>query len=281
MNDAPIDAPIDALISAAAALTPRAPRRHTLSVCMICKNEADRIEPCLQSVAGWADEVIVYDSGSTDGTLEILSRYPVQVTVTDWPGYGPQRQRSLLAARGEYVLTLDADERVSPALRAEIDAELSKATVPCAVYRMPWQPVILGKTLKHGGRYGSPQARLFRREGAAFPDKQVHETLIPPPGPWGRFKGKLVHDSYRNYRHMVDKHTQYAWLLAVDKFKRGKRTHIWTPPLRFAWEFVLQYFIRGLVLDGAHGFLLAVVLSQYAFHKYGALWTMQQTGKAQ
>ena len=198
------------------ALTPRAPRRHTLSVCMICKNEADRIEPCLQSVAGWADELIVFDSGSTDGTVEIVRRYTEQLTLTDWPGYGPQRQRSLEAARGDYVLTIDADERVTPELRRQIDEVLAQDTVPCAVYRMPWKPVVLGVTLQHGGRYGSPQARLFRREGARFPDKQVHETLIFPPGPVGRLSGGLLHDSYRDYRHMVDKHTQYAWLLARD-----------------------------------------------------------------
>ncbi|TAM23419.1 MAG: glycosyltransferase family 2 protein, partial [Nevskiaceae bacterium] len=107
-------------------LKPRAPRRHTLSVCLICKNEADRIEPCLQSVAGWADELIVFDSGSTDGTVEIVRRYTDQLWITDWPGYGPQRQRSLEAARGEYVFTIDADERVTPELRAQIDAELAK-----------------------------------------------------------------------------------------------------------------------------------------------------------
>lgn len=260
-------------------LTPRAPRRHTLSVCIICKNEADRIEPCLASVAGWADEIIVFDSGSTDGTVEIVRRYTDQLTLTDWPGYGPQRQRSLEAARGDYVFTIDADERVTPELRAQVDVELSKPQVPCAVYRMPWAPVVMGKALAHGGRYGSPQARLFRREGARFPDKQVHETLIFPPGPVGRLSGKLIHHSYRDYRHLVDKHMHYAWLLAEDKYARGKRTSIVAPPLRFAWEFVLQYFLRGLVLDGGRGFLLAVVLSQYAFHKYAALYSMQLTAR--
>lgn len=259
-------------------LKPRAPRSHTLSVCLICKNEADRIEPCLQSVAGWADELIVFDSGSTDGTVEIVRRYTDQLWITDWPGYGPQRQRSLEAARGEYVFTIDADERVTPELRAQIDAELAKETVPCAVYRMPWGPIFFGKRLRFGGRYASPQARLFRREGAEFPMAQVHETLKFPPGPVGRLSGRLDHDSYRDYRHMVDKHTQYAWLLAQEKLARGKRTFLLAGPLRFVWEFILQYLIRGLVLDGRRGFLLAVLLSQYAYHKYAALYTLQLSG---
>lgn len=261
-------------------LMPRAPRRHTLSVCMICKNEADRIEPALASVQDWADEIIVFDAGSTDGTLEIVRRYTDRVWQTDWPGYGPQRQRSLEAARGDYVFTLDADERVTPALRDQITAELAKASVPCAVYRMPWGPIILGKRLRCGGRYASPQARLFRREGAEFPQVQVHETLRFPPGPVGHFSGRLDHDSYRNYRHMVDKHSHYAWLLAQEKYARGKRTTVVTPVLRFVWEFFVQYLVRGLVLDGGRGFLLAVVLSQYAYHKYAALWTLQVSGAA-
>lgn len=263
-----------------APLTPRAPRRHTLSVCMICKNEADRIEACLESVKDWADEIIVFDSGSTDGTLEIVRRYTDQVHQTDWPGFGPQRQRSLEAARGDYVLTIDADERVTPELREEITAELARDTVPCAVYRMPWGPIFFGQRLRWGGRYSSPQAKLFRREGAEFPQVQVHETLKFPPGPVGRLKGRLDHDSYRDYRHMVDKHTQYAWLLAQEKYARGKRTTVVTPVLRFVWEFLVQYLIRGLVLDGGRGFILAVVLSQYAYHKYAALWTLQASKAA-
>lgn len=259
-------------------LTPLSPRRHTLSVCMICKDEADRIEACLESVKDWADEIIVFDSGSTDGTLDIVRRYTDLIWETDWPGFGPQRQRSLEAARGDYVLTIDADERVTPELREQITAELSKAVVPCAVYRMPWGPIFFGKRLRWGGRYSSPQAKLFRRQGAEFPQVQVHETLKFPPGPVGKFSGRLDHDSYRDYRHMVDKHTQYAWLLAQEKYARGKRTTVITPLLRFFWEFFVQYFVRGLVLDGGRGFILAMLLSQYAYHKYAALWTLQATG---
>ena len=259
-------------------LIARAPRRHTLSVCLICKNEADRITPCMESLVGWADEIIVFDSGSTDGTVDIVRRYTDQIWVTDWPGYGPQRQRSLNAARGEYIFTIDADERVTPELRQQIDAELSKDTVPCAVYKMPWGPIFFGKRLHFGGRYASPQARLFRREGAQFPLAQVHETLQFPPGRIGHFSGRLDHDSYRNYRHMVDKHSEYAWLLAQEKLARGKRTFLLAAPLRFVWEFILQYLLRGLVLDGRRGFLLAVLLSQYAYHKYAALYTLQLGG---
>ena len=259
-------------------LSPRAPRRHTLSVCIICKNEADRIEPCLASVSGWADEIIVFDSGSTDGTVEIVRRYTEKLSITDWPGYGPQRQRSLDAASGEYIFTIDADERVTPELRAQVDAELAKETVPCAVYKMPWGPIFFGKRLRFGGRYASPQARLFRREGAQFPMAQVHETLQFPPGPIGHLSGRLDHDSYRSYRHMVDKHTEYAWLLAKEKLARGKRTFLLAAPLRFVWEFILQYLLRGLILDGRRGFLLANLLSQYAYHKYAALYTMQLNG---
>jgi len=251
-------------------------RKHSLSALVICCNEADRIEACLQSVAEWADQLVVFDSGSTDGTAEIARMYTDEVHVTDWPGYGPQRQRSLEQATSEYVFTIDADEAVTPELATEIDEILSQDEVPCAVYRMPWIPIVLGKRIK-GGRYASAQARLFRREGAEFPSAQVHETLIFPPGEIGILKGGLLHDSYRNYRHMVDKHVEYSWLLAKEKQARGNSAGLVKATVRGWWEFFYQYLVRGMIFDGAHGYLLARILSQYAFHKYAALWSLQMT----
>lgn len=258
-------------------LSPRAPRRHSLSVLMICCNEADRVEVALQSVAGWADQIVVLDSGSHDGTVAIARRYSHEVYETDWPGYGPQRQRALRLCRGDYVLTLDADEAVTPELRVEIDAELSAPTPRCAVYLMRWQPIFLGRELRFG-RFQSPQLRLFRRQGAEYPQAQVHEKLRRPPGAQGVLRGRLRHDSFRDYRHAVDKHVQYAWLLAQEKHARGKRASLEFAVLRGIAEFFLQYFVRGACLDGRHGLLMSVIQSQYAFHKYAALWSLRASG---
>ena len=116
-------------------------RQQRLSVIIIAQDEADRIEPCLQSVANWADEIIVLDSGSSDNTVEIARRYTDKVFETDWPGYGPQKQRALEKASCDWVLSIDADERVSPELRHDIDAALT-ASPECVGYRTPWARVL-------------------------------------------------------------------------------------------------------------------------------------------
>lgn len=260
-------------------LMPRAPRRHTLSVCMICKNEADRIEPALASVQDWADEIIVFDSGSTDGTLEIVRRYTDRVWQTDWPGYGPQRQRSLEAARGDYVFTLDADERVTPALRDQITAELAKASVPCAVYRMPWGPIILGKRLRCGVAMPVPRHACFAEKAPNFRRCRSMKRCAFR-------RGRSVISAAGSITTAIATIATWSTSTATThgcwrkKYARGKRTTVVTPVLRFVWEFFVQYLVRGLVLDGGRGFLLAVVLSQYAYHKYAALWTLQVSGAA-
>lgn len=257
---------------------PKPPRKHSISVILICKNEADRIEDCLSSVVGWTDQVVVLDSGSTDGTLDKITQFDVEYESTDWPGYGEQRQRALDRARGDFVFSIDADERISPELRDEIIQLLSQDHIPCAVYRVPWRQMLLGKEM-HFGRYASPQARLFRRLGAQYPFAQIHETLMFPPGPVGKLKGGLIHLSYRDYSHMAIKHEQYAYLLAKEKQARGERSSVAFAWLRSKWEFFHQYILRGLIFDGSRGFLQARALSNYAFSKYAVLWSLGETNQ--
>ena len=255
---------------------PLQPRRYSLSVCMICRNEADRIEPALQSVAGWADELVVFDSGSSDGTQEIVRRYTDRLWITDWPGYGAQRQRCLEAACGDWVLVLDADERVTPALRMEIDQLLSGEPGNVA-YQARWQMWLFGKPMRFAGRFGSPQTRLYPRASVRFPPLAVHETPLLQTERTALLQGRIEHHSFRNYQQLAMKHVEYGCLLADGKYANGKRASVPQAVLRAGWEFVSQYFLRGLLFEGARGLLLASVLAQYAFHKYAALWAMQET----
>lgn len=256
-------------------LAARAPRVHSLSVLLICRDEADRIEACLQSVAGWADEIIVLDSGSHDGTVEIARRYTDRVFQTDWPGYGAQRQRALDQARGDYVFSIDADERATPALRDEIDAALT-ATQPAFVnWQLRWQFWFLGAPIRHG-RFSSPQTRLLRRQGLSWPPRSVHEAPALAPGAIGLLRSPLEHHSFRNLRHAYDKYTEYAWLIAVEKHAAGRRSGPLRGLLRAQWEFLNQYLGRGLVLEGRRGFLLSMLLAHYAYMKYAALATLSQ-----
>lgn len=257
-------------------------RTKTLSVLLICRNEADRIEPCLRSVAGWADEIVVFDSGSTDGTIEIVQRYTDKLWVTDWPGYGPQRNRALEQCAGEWVLSIDADERVTPELRAEIDRVLSDPAMDCTLLKMPWRTLFFGKPLRYG-RYTSPQGKLFLRAGARYRDHQVHESLLLPRRKLGHLRAPLEHDSWRGYLHVQEKHLKYAVLLAQQKQAGGLRSRggLAYGTLRFFFDFFQQYFLRLSLLDGWRGFLMSVILAQYAFHKYAALATLRVQAELQ
>lgn len=185
-------------------------RKQRLSVIVIAQDEADRIEPCLQSVADWADEIIVLDSGSSDDTVEIARRYTDQVFETDWPGYGPQKQRALEKANCDWVLSIDADERVSPELRRDIDVALTESP-ECVGYRTPWAVMVYGHRMDFGRSARSPM-RLFKRDGSRFTDAQVHEHIVLPKGQKGALEGRLYHYTHRNYRHALQKSAKYAWL---------------------------------------------------------------------
>ncbi|SEQ02139.1 Glycosyltransferase involved in cell wall bisynthesis [Solimonas aquatica] len=251
-------------------LSARPPRRHRLSALLICRDEADRIEACLQSLAGWVDELIVLDSGSRDDTVAIARRYSTQVYETDWPGYGAQRQRALEKASGDYILSIDADERATPELRAEIDALLAQAQPACGSWQLRWEFWFLGARIRHG-RFESPQTRLFRREGLRWPPLPVHEAPILPPGPTGLLQARLPHHSFRNLRHAYEKHSEYAWLIAQQKYAAGKRASLGMAMLRGGWELFVQLLLRGLWRDGAPGLQLALLLAHYAFLKYAYL----------
>lgn len=266
-----------ATLAPALSHTSRSPRTRRLSVIVIAKNEADRIEACLVSVSGWADEIIVLDSASTDNTLEIAQRYATRVEVTDWPGFGPQKQRALERAQCEWVLSIDADERVTPELRAEIDARLSVEPA-CVGYRIPWQVMSHGQVLDFG-RSGRAPLRLFRREGARFTAAQVHEHVLLPAGTIGRLQARLIHDSHRSLRHALDKFAHYAWLWAQQRHACGRRSSVPGAFLHGAWMFTAIYFFRLGILDGRRGFLMAVLFAQYTFNKHAALWTLRVAAK--
>ncbi len=249
-------------------------RHQSLSVIIIAQDEADRIEPCLQSVAGWADEIIVLDSGSSDDTVEIARRYTDKVFETDWPGYGPQKQRALEKAGCDWVLSIDADERVTPELRHDIDVVLDEYP-ECTSYRLRWAMVFYGKRLDFGCSVRAPR-RLFKREGSSFSKAQVHEHVIPTSGKDGVLEGCLLHESYRNIEHAVDKHARYSWLWASQRFNQGKRANMLDAAMHGLWIFVNMYIFRLGILDGQRGLLMGALHAQYTFNKYAALWALRQ-----
>ena len=249
-----------------------------LSVIVITRDEADRIERCLDSVLPVADEIIVLDSGSTDQTVEIAGRYTDRVYETDWPGYGPQKQRALDQARCEWVLSIDADEALSPELRTEI-VETLRSNPDAVGYKLPWGVTIYGKTLKFGRSARAP-LRLFMRKGAAFSDAMVHEKVLPPAGKIRKLKGRLLHYTHRDFGHALYKNAEYAWLGAQLRYREGKKGGgLIGATFRGLLEFFKVYIFRGGFLDGPAGFLMAVIYSQVTFNKYAGLWALKREEK--
>ncbi|WP_279132583.1 glycosyltransferase family 2 protein [Photobacterium phosphoreum] len=250
--------------------------KHSLSVILITKNEADRVELCLQSIVDIADEIIVLDSGSTDETVAICQRYTDNVTVTDWPGFGKQKQRALDKASCDWVLSIDADEALDEQMQQALVSLLAQDTITPTAYRLPWGVTLYGKTLKYG-RSARSVLRLFKREGARYTLDEVHETVIPSAGTTKELSGLLLHYTHRDYGHGLDKAAQYAWLGSKKYHRKGKKSHgLGLALIRAIWTFILIYIIRGGFLDGSVGFIVAMTYAQVSFNKYVGLWLLEQ-----
>lgn len=253
-------------------------RRRTVSATIITMNEEDHIADCLKSARLVADEIIVLDSGSTDRTVEIAKQYADILEVTDWPGFGVQKQRALEKATGDWVLSLDADERITPELAREINHRLAEPDADA--YKLPWAVTIYGARLDFG-RSGRAPLRLFRREGVRFSDALVHERILIPEGRKTRtLRGRLTHYTHRDFGHSLEKSAKYAWLGSLEKHRKSKKTRTMIyPTLRGLMTFVQVYFIRFGFLDGAVGYLTAITYAQVTFNKYAGLWTLSPKRK--
>lgn len=251
-------------------------RRQRLSATVITYNEADNIAQCLASLAPIADEIIVLDSGSTDETVAIARRYTDKVEVTDWPGFGIQKQRALERTTGDWVLSIDADERVTPYLAREINHVLG-AKPDADAYKLPWAVTIYGKRLDFGRSARAP-LRLFHREGVRFSEAQVHEKILLPDGYRIRtLRGRLTHYTHRNYGHALEKSAQYAWLGAKQKAEKGQKTRtLLYPSFRALTTFIQVYILRLGLLDGPVGYLMAVIYAQSSFNTYAGLWMLRR-----
>jgi len=255
-------------------------RRHPLSIIMICRNEADRIDDSLASVAGWADEIIVLDSGSTDNTVEICRRHTDRVEVTDWPGFGPQKQRALDRATGDWVLSLDADEVVSEELKCEIDLILSRRQPHYTGYRIPWLTIAFGRQL-HFGHWARAPLRLFERGAAQFTNAPVHEKLVMTDARRsGRLEGELHHHVFRNERHAREKLGGYARLQAAERHAAGARASRAGAYLRAAFNWLDNFVFRGAFLDGRGGWKMSALQAAYTRDKYLELARLSREGRS-
>ncbi len=247
-----------------------------LSVAIITLNAATQLAACLQSVA-FADEIVIVDSGSTDGTQALTERFGARLIQQDWLGFGPQKQFAVEACAHDWVLCLDADERVSPALQASIKNALK--TPSTVAFRFPRCNRFLGRYLKHGEGYPDWSLRLFDRRQAQWSADAVHEK-VETSSVIGELSGDLLHDSAESLASYLSKQNRYTSLAAEMAFKAGKRAtfgHLALSPLI---RFIKFYVIRRGFLDGLPGLIHIAIGCFNSFMKYSKMLEHQSADAA-
>ena len=248
----------------------------SLSIALITFNEVARLPACLASV-DFADEVVVVDNGSTDGTVALARSLGARVLQTpDWPGFGVQKNRALDLATGDWVLSIDADEQVTPELRAQIIA-VTSSTAPNShvAYEMNRRSSYCGQYMRHSGWYPDRVLRLVRRGKARFSDHAVHESLRAD-GPVGRLEGDLLHQSFANFESVLDKVNRYSTASAQALAQRGRRSSLPKALAHGWWAFFRTYVLKRGFLDGQLGLALAISNAEGTYYRYLKLWLAQR-----
>lgn len=251
----------------------------TLSVAIITFNEEANIRRTLESVA-WADEIVVVDSGSTDRTIDTCREFTNKVYHQEWPGYAKQKNHAIDQTHGDWVLSLDADEPIEPALAEEIRRIMASSDAVDG-YRIPRKTFFLGKWVRHGGWYPDYNLRLFRRGKGRFEERLVHEA-VKVNGRVGRTRHAILHYAYpdlASYMSSINKYSSLAVAVMAKQGTIGSKTGLVNIVLRPIMTFVLKYFLRLGFLDGKHGLVLNLFHSYYVFAKYAKAW--EHVGKEQ
>ncbi len=243
----------------------------SLAVVIVAKNEAARIADCVAS-ASFANEVLVLDSGSSDRTAQVAEAAGARVIVTDWPGYGPQVVRGFSMATSDWVLSLDADERIPPDLQAEIVAALASDAFDG--FRLQRWSEFCGRVMHHGGWRPDRTLRLGRRAKSGFTDDFLHAHMTVD-GRVGDLAASLVHHSYPDVRDVLEKLDRYSSGSARDMQARGRTGSLTKAIAHGLFAFVRTYLLKLGFLDGRHGLMLAIYNAEYAYYKYVKLMFMQ------
>lgn len=239
-----------------------------ISVVIVTKNEEGNIEDALKSVAD-ADEIIVVDSFSTDRTVEICRKYTEKVYRHQWQGFARQKQTAVDYTKGPWVMILDADERVSPELKAEIVQKIAEGCHNG--FYLPRENYFLNRWIRHSGWWPDSTLRLFRKESGKLEPREVHEKVVVS-GSTGYLTNPLKHYTYRSISDFVERMQRYSTLAAREIIKKSGRAGVLSLTLRPPATFIKMYFLRRGFLDGMHGLVLALLYSCYTFLKYAKTW---------
>jgi len=252
--------------------------RQHLSVVLIAKDAADLLPECLESVS-WADEIVLLDSGSSDGTRQVAARHGAKIyQSTEWHGYGKQRQLAQSYTRYPMIFMIDTDERVTPQLRDAILAVLEQPPSD-KVYSCSRRNLFLGRFMRHSGWYPDRVIRLYPRH-LNYNDNQVHESLETNNSAVTPLPGDLLHLTCRDFSAFQWKQFAYAEAWAKQRYHQGKRCSIFSVFSHTFGAFFKTLVLRAGFLDGKQGWLLAMVNAQYTFNKYTALWALNHSSHA-
>jgi glycosyltransferase involved in cell wall biosynthesis len=243
-----------------------------LTVTVITYNESAHIAAALQSVS-WADEIIVVDSHSTDDTVAIARQYATRVEARDWPGYGAQKNYAATIASNDWILSLDADERVTPELADEIRATLADEPARRG-FRIPRVTWYLGRWIRSTDWYPDYQLRLYDRRAATWNSRRVHES-VDIHGTPGLLRHELQHYAYRDISHHLATIDRYTSLAAEQWFAEGRRTSTLEMLAHPRLAFLRNYLLRGGIREGAAGLLVSRMNAYYVFLKFAKLWELQ------
>jgi len=256
---------------------PRAEARAGLSACVIARDEEDRIGACLESLV-WCDEIVVVDSHSTDRTRAIAAAAGARVIERDWPGYAAQKEFAVRAARHDWVLSIDADERPSPALRVEIEDLRARGFPGPPGWSMPRLSFYLGRWIHHGTWYPNRCLRLFDRRRGHFREHRLYalHEKVELDGAAGRLRGDLWHHPYRDLGDQLRTIDRYTTIMAAGMHRGARRTNVAEVVLRPWLDFFAFYALRRGFLDGWQGLLLAQLSAHSVRMKYAKLLALQR-----
>ena len=249
-------------------------KRPALSVCIITFNEEQNIRDCLESVA-WVDEIIVVDSFSQDTTVSLCRMFTKKVYEKEWQGHVKQKNCALQYASNEWVLCIDADERVSTELREEIERNLSMEGNSCDGYYFPRHSYYLGKWINHGGWYPDYKLRLFKKSKGRWGGQDPHDKVILK-GTTTQLKGELLHFVYKNVSHQLQTVDTFSTITATALDREGDRFNLFKLLYRPSIKFFETYCIKRGFMDGLPGFIIAITSSFYVFLRYVKLWELQK-----
>lgn len=245
-----------------------------ISATIITLNEEKHLGQCLESLRTVVDEVLIVDSGSLDETLTIAKRSGARAVVRPWAGYSDQKNFAASLALNDWILSVDADECLSPALRESILA-VKESSPSVAAFEVPRKAFYLGRWIKHSGWYPDYKKRLYLRTRATWEGNFVHEALRVD-GPVSRLQGDLLHYTCETLSEHLRSLDRYTTLAAEELWSRGRRANLFEAVASASGSFVKSYLLKQGFRDGAQGLLIAGFASYYNFAKHAKLWELQQ-----